>query len=158
MASRVAIKKLTREYNDMMAHPVDGVRVAPDPNNMLKWYYVLIGPENSPYAKGNYCGVLTFPENYPMGPPGIMMITPNGRFLPNKKICTTMSDYHPETWSPAWTLTNILVGLLSFMLDKDTAVGCCESTDKEKIKLAGQSLAYNLDKIPNFRTYFPEFK
>jgi ubiquitin-protein ligase len=34
---------------------------------------------------GYYHGVLLFPPEYPMKPPGIMMITPNGRFSCNTR-------------------------------------------------------------------------
>jgi ubiquitin-conjugating enzyme E2 J2 len=39
-----------------------------------------------------YHGKIKFPEEYPFKPPGISMITPNGRFATNKKICMSMSD------------------------------------------------------------------
>ena len=28
------------------------------------------------------------------------MITPNGRFAVNTRLCVSMSDFHPETWNP----------------------------------------------------------
>ena len=28
-----------------------------------------------------------------------------------------MSDFHPETWVPAWSVSSILNGVLSFMLE-----------------------------------------
>jgi len=37
-----------------------------------------------------------------MGPPEIRMYTPSGRFEPNKPLCLSMSNYHPETWVPSW--------------------------------------------------------
>jgi ubiquitin-conjugating enzyme E2 J2 len=39
-----------------------------------------------------YHGKVKFPEEYPFKPPGISMITPNGRFATNKRICMSMSD------------------------------------------------------------------
>lgn len=44
------------------------------------------------------------------------MITPNGRFKTNKKLCLSISDFHPDTWNPAWSVSTILTGLLSFMV------------------------------------------
>lgn len=38
------------------------------------------GPDDSPYAGGEYHGVLQFTPNYPFAPPGIKMFTPSGRF------------------------------------------------------------------------------
>jgi hypothetical protein len=51
-------------------------------------------------------------------PPSVVMLTPSGRFDVNKKICLSMSDFHPETWNPMWSVSTILVGLLSFMVRK----------------------------------------
>lgn len=42
------------------------------------------GPDDSPYAGGEYHGVLLFTANYPFAPPGIKMFTPSGRF----QVCT----------------------------------------------------------------------
>ena len=44
------------------------------------------------------------------------MITPNGRFATNKRLCLSISDFHPDTWNPAWSVATILTGLLSFMV------------------------------------------
>jgi ubiquitin-conjugating enzyme E2 J2 len=47
---------------------------------------------------GTYHGKLVFPSEYPYKPPSIMMLTPNGRFALNQRLCLSMSDFHPETW------------------------------------------------------------
>lgn len=56
-----------------------------------------------PCPAGQYHGKLKFPSNYPFAPPSVMMITPSGRFKPSERLCLSMSDFHPETWNPAWT-------------------------------------------------------
>jgi len=50
-----------------------------------------------PYAGGQYHGKLIFPSDYPYKPPAIMMLTPNGRFNTNTRLCLSMSDFHPES-------------------------------------------------------------
>lgn len=79
-------------------------------------HYVVCGPENTPYEGGYYHGKLVFPREFPFKPPSIYMITPNGRFKTNKKLCLSISDFHPDTWNPAWSVSTILTGLLSFMV------------------------------------------
>ena len=74
------------------------------------------GPEGTPYAGGLYHGMLRFPAEYPFRPPSIYMITPNGRFKPNTRLCLSISDFHPDTWNPSWSVSTILTGLLSFMV------------------------------------------
>lgn len=84
------------------------------------------------------------------------MCTPQGRFKCNQKLCLSMSDYHPETWNPLWSVSAVLTGLLSFMLGNEDTVGSIQTTIAQKILLARDSHRYNkLDKV--FRELFPEF-
>ena len=70
-----------------------------------------IGARGSPYEGGYFHGKLKFPPEYPLKPPSILMLTPSGRFKPNTRLCLSMSDFHPETWNPMWSVSTILMGL-----------------------------------------------
>ena len=83
------------------------------------------------------------------------MLTPNGRFKPNTKLCLSMSDFHPETWVPAWSVASILNGVLSFMLESTPTVGSVETSVAERRRLALASHAFNR-KTPLFCELFPE--
>ncbi len=115
------------------------------------------GPADCPFYDGIYHGNLIFPKEFPLKPPSIFIFTPNGRFQCNVRLCLTISDYHPETWSPLWTVSAVLTGLLSFLLEKnkDQFIGCLNSSDEEKKKLAKESWSFNL-KNQLFCQYFPE--
>mmetsp|Transcript_20300 Transcript_20300/g.42523 ORF Transcript_20300/g.42523 Transcript_20300/m.42523 type:complete len:155 (-) Transcript_20300:109-573(-) len=84
------------------------------------------------------------------------METPNGRFKQGRRICLSMSDFHPETWNPMWSVGTILTGLFSFMLDTSPTLGSMVTTDKEKNELAGKSLKWNVEK-KKFRMLFPKY-
>ncbi|XP_008046874.1 ubiquitin-conjugating enzyme E2 J2 isoform X2 [Carlito syrichta] len=104
---------------------------------------------------GYYHGKLIFPREFPFKPPSIYMITPNGRFKCNTRLCLSITDFHPDTWNPAWSVSTILTGLLSFMVEKGPTLGSIETSDFTKRQLAAQSLAFNLkDKV--FCELFPE--
>ncbi|XP_055832873.1 ubiquitin-conjugating enzyme E2 34-like [Solanum dulcamara] len=139
-----------------MQEPVSHVVARPSPNDILEWHYVLEGNEGTPFAGGLYYGKIKFPPEYPFKPPGISMVTPNGRFMTQKKICLSMSDFHPESWNPMWSVSSILTGLLSFMMDTSSTTGSVTTTVAEKQKLAKASLAFNC-KNPAFRKLFPEY-
>uniref|UniRef100_M1AIQ7 Ubiquitin conjugating enzyme 2 n=1 Tax=Solanum tuberosum TaxID=4113 RepID=M1AIQ7_SOLTU len=95
--------KLTLVIANYAMEPVSHVVARPSPNDILEW-------------RGFYYGKIKFPPEYPFKPPGISMTTPNGRFMTQKKICLSMSDFHPESWNPMWSVSSILTGLLSFMV------------------------------------------
>jgi len=138
-----------------MKDPVPYITAQPLPSNILEWHYVVRGPENSPYEGGLYHGKLVFPREFPFKPPSIYMTTPNGRFKCNTRLCLSISDFHPDTWNPAWSVSTILTGLLSFMLEKSPTLGSIETSDYTKRQLAVESGTFNLkDKV--FCELFPE--
>ncbi|KAH6916413.1 UBC-like protein [Coprinopsis sp. MPI-PUGE-AT-0042] len=156
MASKPAQKRLSKEYAAMQKEPPPFVWAAPDEKNILTWNYIIRGPPDSPFAGGEYHGVVLFPSDYPFKPPGIKMYTPSGRFEPEKKICFSMSDFHPGTWNPAWSTATILTGLLSFMLSDEMTTGSVNSSDDDKRAFAAQSHTWNLTQN-KFKNAFPEY-
>ncbi|KAF7495130.1 Ubiquitin-conjugating enzyme E2 J2 [Sarcoptes scabiei] len=148
-------KRLKQDYLMFMKDPVPYVSVAPLPQDIFEWHYVLRGPENSVYHGGIYHGKLRFPAEFPFKPPSIYMMTPSGRFETNQRLCLSFSDFHPDSWNPTWSLSTILAGLLSFMLEEDVAVGSIQTTEHERKTLAKKSLQFNL-KNPLFQELFPE--
>ncbi|KAJ4958155.1 hypothetical protein NE237_025266 [Protea cynaroides] len=156
MVEKACVKRLQKEYRALCKEPVSHVTARPLPNDILEWHYVLEGSEGTPFAGGYYHGKIKFPPEYPFKPPSISMTTPNGRFITQKKICLSMSDFHPETWNPLWAVSSILTGLLSFMMDNSPTTGSVSTTATEKQRLAKSSLAFNC-KSPIFRKIFPEY-
>ena len=96
--SRPAQIRLQKEYKSIENDPVENITVKPLESNLLQWYFLIEGPINTPYHKGQYFGVIQFAPNYPFAPPDFVMYTPNGRFQPNAKICLSFSAFHKETW------------------------------------------------------------
>ncbi|PWN48054.1 UBC-like protein [Violaceomyces palustris] len=155
MASKAAIKRLTKEAQLMEKDPPPFVFARPREDNILEWHYVLRGPPDTPYHGGEYYGQLLFPPEFPFKPPGIKMTTPSGRFKPDTKICTSMSDYHPHTWQPGWNTSTILIGLLSFMCSDEMTTGSVTSSESDKRILASRSHDFNITQ-KRFNQIFPE--
>lgn len=155
----VSIRSHSALIQRAVCHPpqVPNIRAEPKPNNILEWHFVIQGDglDGTPYEGGQYHGKLVFPSDYPYKPPSIMMLTPSGRFETNKRLCLSMSDFHPETWVPAWSVASILNGVLSFMLESTPTVGSVERSLPERRRLAALSHAFNR-KTHMFRELFAD--
>lgn len=150
-----ATSRLKQDYLRLKRDPVPYIIAEPLPSNILEWHYVVSGPEATPYEGGYYHGKLVFPREFPFKPPAIYMVTPSGRFKTNTRLCLSISDFHPDSWNPAWSVSTILTGLLSFMIEKSPTLGSIETSDYEKKQLALQTLEFNLrNKI--FCELFPD--
>jgi len=156
MATKAAHKRLSKEFVAMQREPPPFIWASPDEKNILAWNFLIRGPPDSPFEGGEFHGVLLFPPEYPFKPPGIKMITPSGRFAPDKKICFSMSDFHPGSWNPAWSVATILTGLLSFMLSDEMTTGSVNTTDADKRVYAARSHSWNIQQR-KFKEAFPEY-
>lgn len=143
MASRAAQKRLTREYKSIAENPPPYITAHPSETNILEWHYIITGPENTPYHNGQYWGTLMFPPNYPFAPPAIRMHTPSGRFQPSSRLCLSISDFHPRSFNPAWEVSTILIGLLSFMTSEEMTTGSVSASQAERKFLAARSRWWN---------------
>lgn len=141
-------KKIQKEKNEYFS-------AIPLRNDIRTWHYVIIGPKDTPYFGGYYHGVLKFPRDYPYKPPSILMFTPNGRFQINTKLCMSNSDYHPESWSPFWSVSNILTGFVSFMCENKPGLGSMKTSSAQRKSLARQSLTFNM-RNAQFVQLFPK--
>ncbi|KAG5523628.1 hypothetical protein RHGRI_035430 [Rhododendron griersonianum] len=153
---------MTNESSVNLQEPVSHVTARPSPNDILEWHYVLEGSEGTPFAGGYYYGKIKFPPEYPFKPPGISMVTPNGRFMTQKKICLSMSDFHPESWNPMWSVSRpslvhvCIAFFVCWQMDNSPTTGSVTTTVDEKQRLAKSSLAFNC-KNATFRKMFPEY-
>lgn len=156
MASLQAQKRLTREYKTIQQNPPPFITARPNEHNILEWHYIITGPPGTEYEGGQYHGTLTFQKDYPFKPPAIRMVTPSGRFKTNTRLCLSMSDYHPDSWNPAWSVSTILTGLLSFMTSNESTTGSLETTAEVKRRLAKNSKQWNISEDVKFVAVFPE--
>eukprot|EP00331_Platyophrya_macrostoma_P023502 CAMPEP_0176456168 /NCGR_PEP_ID=MMETSP0127-20121128/31116_1 /TAXON_ID=938130 /ORGANISM="Platyophrya macrostoma, Strain WH" /LENGTH=106 /DNA_ID=CAMNT_0017846053 /DNA_START=29 /DNA_END=345 /DNA_ORIENTATION=+ len=106
----MAVKRLLTEEKRLRSNSPQFITASPNPKNILEWFYCVEGPPETYYEGGYYIGTVTFPSTYPFAPPAIRMLTPSGRFEINRRLCLSISDYHPESWNPIWDVEMILVG------------------------------------------------
>ena len=152
------MKRLKGDYKLFKKNPHPYVDAFPDPKNVLNWYFMIKGPEDSHYKGGYYLGMIMHDKEYPIKPPDFMMLTPSGRFIADKKICMTNSGYHLSDWSPMWTTQAILIGFLSIMVDDvDKGISHILRSKEEREYLAKQSISFNKAKYPGIIKKFKRF-
>lgn len=71
------------------------------------------------------------------------MHTPSGRFQPSTRLCLSMSDFHPKSFNPAWEVSTIIIGLLSFMTSEEMTTGSISASEAERRVLAARSRWWN---------------
>jgi len=96
----------------------------------MHWTAVILGPPNSPYARGLFHFDLRFPRDYPNEPPQVLITTTSSsmvRFNPNLyasgKVClsilgTWTAESSGEKWSAVQNVCSVLQSIQSLMHDK----------------------------------------
>jgi len=137
-----AVKRLMKEASELR-EPTELFYAQPLEDNLFEWHFSVRGPPDTEFEGGIYHGRIILPPEYPMKPPSIIILTPNGRFELNKKICLSISGYHPESWQPSWSIRTALLAIIGFMPTAGAgAIGSLEYPVDERKMLAKRSLAW----------------
>jgi len=134
-----AVKRLMREAQEL-AEPTYDYFAQPLSDNLFEWHFTVRGPADTDYDGGVYHGRIVLPPDYPMKPPNIIVLTPNGRFETGKKICLSISGHHPESWQPSWSIRTALLAIIGFMpTPSQGTIGSLDYPAEERKKLAKKS-------------------
>jgi len=137
-----AVKRLLREAAELH-EPTYNYYAQPLEENLFEWHFTIRGPEDTVFENGIYHGRIILPPEYPMKPPNVIFMTPNGRFELHKKICLSISGYHPETWRPSWSIRTALLAMIGFMpTHGNGAIGSLDYTEEERRVLTKRSIDY----------------
>nr|GMD80657.1 ubiquitin-conjugating enzyme E2 32 [Ipomoea batatas] len=135
-----AVKRILQEVKEMQSNPSDDFMSLPLEENIFEWQFAIRGPRDSEFEGGIYHGRIQLPAEYPFKPPSFMLLTPNGRFETQTKICLSISNHHPEHWQPSWSVRTALVALIAFMpTNPNGALGSLDYTKEERRALAIKS-------------------
>ncbi|XP_058082065.1 ubiquitin-conjugating enzyme E2 32 [Magnolia sinica] len=144
-----AVKRILQEVKEMQSNPSDDFMSLPLEENIFEWQFAIRGPGDTEFEGGIYHGRIQLPAEYPFQPPAFMLLTPNGRFETQTKICLSISNHHPEHWQPSWSVRTALVALIAFMpTNPDGALGSLDYKKEERRVLAIKSR----EAVPKFGT------
>lgn len=112
----MALKRIQKELEEINDDPPSNCSAGPVGDDLFHWSATIMGPEDSPYAGGIFFLNIRFPGDYPFKPPKINFETRiyHCNISSNGAICLDILKDH---WSPALTLSKILLSISSLLTD-----------------------------------------
>lgn len=113
----MALRRIQKEHRDIQKESIPCISTGPiKDDDLFLWKAIIVGPEDTPFSGGTFYAHIKFPEDYPFKPPKITFETKI--YHPNineqGSICL---DILSGQWSPALTITKVLLSLSSLMSD-----------------------------------------
>lgn len=135
MPSPTAVKRLINDLAQLKKEPIIGANAIPLEKNMMILYGIIVGVEGTPYAGVPIRFVLEFDDNYPDSPPNAFFETyirygngasymVGGRLAVCLNIFGNFHHVHTEWknmsegWSPAYTVSTILIAMQGLMMSE----------------------------------------
>jgi len=120
------LNRIKRDLATIYREPPPGMFVVPDKEDMTRIHAMIIGPLDTPYEGGFFHFLVRCPPNYPINPPRVKLLTTGNntvRFNPNfyktGKVCLSiLGTWAGPSWSPALSLSSLLISIQSLMTDK----------------------------------------
>jgi len=132
-----AAKRIQKELAEISLDPPANCSAGPKGDNLYDWVASIMGPDGSPYSGGVFYLDIHFPQDYPFKPPKVSFRTRiyHCNINSNGAICL---DILKDNWSPALTISKLLVSISSLLTDanpNDPLVGSIAQeymNDREK--------------------------
>ncbi|KAI9203517.1 ubiquitin-conjugating enzyme/RWD-like protein [Polychytrium aggregatum] len=115
-AATTSAKRIQKELAEISLDPPCNCSAGPKGDNLYEWVSTIMGPGGSPYAGGVFFLDISFPEDYPFRPPKVTFRTRIYHCNINSMgaICL---DILKDNWSPALTISKVLLSICSLMTD-----------------------------------------
>ncbi len=112
------IQRLNKELADINKNPPTNCSAGLIDDDIFHWQATIMGPEDTPYHGGVFELRIDFPQDYPFKPPNVIFTTRiyHCNINSNGNICL---DILKEQWSPALTISKVLLSICSLMNDQN---------------------------------------
>ena len=135
----MSLKRILKEEEEFKKTTLTGISAGPEGTDKFKWKGMIVGPPDSSYTGGVFYLDIVFPFDYPFKAPKIKFSTriyhPN--INKNGEICL---DILKKQWSPALTLSKVLLSIMSLLTDPNPddplvpEIASLYKTNKQKYK------------------------
>lgn len=124
----LASQLLRKQLKELTKHPVEGFSAGlVDDSNIFEWQVTIIGPPETYYEGGFFNARMSFPKEYPSGPPTVRFTSemwhPN--VYDDGRVCISIlhnpgddpNGYETaaERWSPVHTVESIVLSIISML-------------------------------------------
>lgn len=112
------VNRLRKELEELQNSPPANCSAGIVGDDMYNWQATIMGPTGSPYEGGIFYLRIEFPSDYPFKPPRVIFTTKIYHCNINLagSICL---DILKEQWSPALTISKVLLSICSMMDDQN---------------------------------------
>ncbi|XP_077056209.1 ubiquitin-conjugating enzyme E2 E1 [Siphateles boraxobius] len=113
-------KRIQKELADIMLDPPPNCSAGPKGDNIYEWRSTILGPPGSVYEGGVFFLDIAFTPDYPFKPPKVTFRTRIYHCNINSQgvICL---DILKDNWSPALTVSKVLLSICSLLTDCNPA-------------------------------------
>lgn len=115
-----SVKRIQRELAEIALDPPPNCSAGPKGDNLYEWNSTILGPPGSVYEGGVFYLDISFPSDYPFKPPKVSFRTRIYHCNINSQgvICL---DILKDSWSPALTISKVLLSVCSLLTDCNPA-------------------------------------
>ncbi|KAL6460395.1 hypothetical protein MHYP_G00303610, partial [Metynnis hypsauchen] len=118
--SRESAKRIQKELAEITLDPPPNCSAGPKGDNIYEWRSTILGPPGSVYEGGVFFLDIAFTPDYPFKPPKVTFRTRIYHCNINSQgvICL---DILKDNWSPALTISKVLLSICSLLTDCNPA-------------------------------------
>ena len=111
-----AARRLQKELFQLNMDPSPYFVVSPSDDSLFQWVAKILGPQGSIYEGGVFKVEFLFSRNYPFEAPTVMFLTKIYHCNINSAGTIKLDILSRENWSPAFTVPDIILSILSLMI------------------------------------------